>query len=91
MSRVFPRDVPALEFLAGHTQRLRLRRLQLIPEHKAITLALPSKLHLPRTFRDAFPEISGEFEAFGRALQAASAQPLYGKRWRSASSSTVLI
>jgi hypothetical protein len=32
-----------------------------------------------------------EFEALGRALQAASAQSLYGDRWRGASSSTVLM
>jgi hypothetical protein len=60
VSRLLPRGTPALEFLASNISRLRLRTLQLIREHKAITLALPSDLRLPRVFRVAFAEIPGE-------------------------------
>ena len=60
VSRILSPKTPALEFLASNMSRLRLRKLQLIPEHKPVVLALPSELRLPRVFRITFPAVPGE-------------------------------
>ena len=44
-------------------RKLQLCKLQLIPEHKPITLALPSELRLSASYRRAFPVVSGDSTA----------------------------
>ena len=61
--RTLPSRLPALEFLCCNIGKLKECKLQLIPEHKLITLALPSQLRLSASYRRAFPAIAGESTA----------------------------
>jgi len=51
---------PALEFLSANMGDLRRCKLQLIRQHTAIPLALPSQQRLSRTARANFPHVADE-------------------------------
>jgi hypothetical protein len=60
-------SLDTLEFLSGNIANLRMRKLQLIPEHTPISLALPLELRSSSAFRHVF---RGQL-TFRRALRTA--------------------